>query len=94
MFNLGYLPASDRTITTTADSSLRAIRTAAELLKPGGILTVLAYVGHASGAEEAAAVEKLLRGMPSGEFDFVEVPIPAGRSAPPRLFGLERRLLR
>lgn len=94
MFNLGYLPASDRTITTTADSSVRAIRAAAELLKVGGILTVLAYVGHPGGIGEAAAVEKLLRGMPSREFDFVEVPIPGGRSAPPQLFGLERRLLR
>ena len=94
MFNLGYLPASDRSVTTTADSSLRAVRAAAELLKPGGILTVLAYVGHPGGIGEAEAVEELLRGMPSGDFDFIEVAIPGGRSAPPRLFALERRLLR
>ena len=94
MFNLGYLPAADRSIVTTTESSVRAIRAAAERLRPGGILTVLAYVGHAGGAEEAAAVENLLRAMPRADFEFREVAIPGGRSAPPRLFALVRRLLR
>ncbi len=94
MFNLGYLPASDRSIATTAESSVRAIRAAAEHLRPGGILTVLVYVGHSGGAEEAAAVGELLRGMPIGDFDLGEVAIPGGRSTPPQLFALVRRLLR
>lgn len=56
MFNLGYLPLSDKSIVTRVESSLPAIRTASNMLRPGGILTVLAYVGHDGGRAEAAAV--------------------------------------
>ena len=93
IFNLGYLPASDRTISTTMATSLRAIAASVARLAPGGILTVLAYTGHVGGREEADAIHNLLRGMSFGDFDLKEVPIPGGRSAPPRLFALVRRLL-
>jgi predicted methyltransferase len=42
MFNLGYLPGSDHAITTHPQSTLPAISAALELLREGGILTVLA----------------------------------------------------
>ena len=93
IFNLGYLPASDRTISTTTTQSLRAISASVERLAPGGILTVLAYTGHAGGREEAEAIHNFLRGMSFGDFHLDEVPIPGGRSSPPRLFALVRRLL-
>ena len=56
MFNLGYLPFGDKTITTTCENTIVAVRGAAAVLKPGGMLTVLAYVGHPGGRDEAAAV--------------------------------------
>jgi len=90
IFNLGYLPASDRSICTSASKSVRAIRSAVGHLSPGGILAVLAYTGHLGGAEEAAAVGELLASFPPDAYNFLEVIIPAGRSAPPRLFVLQR----
>lgn len=56
MFNLGYLPLSDKSIVTRVESSLPAIRTAAGMLRPCGILTILAYVGHEGGRAEADAI--------------------------------------
>jgi predicted methyltransferase len=61
MFNLGYLPGGDHSVTTRTDSTLAAIRAALELLRPGSVLTVVAYTGHPGGSEEAAAVAALLR---------------------------------
>jgi predicted methyltransferase len=67
MFNLGYLPGSDRRCITRAASTLRALGQALDWLAPGGLLTVLAYRGHAGGAEEADAVAHWLQGLePSG----------------------------
>ncbi len=63
MFNLGYRPGSDRTITTVAQSTIAAISTAQSLLSPGGVMTVIAYRGHAEGLEETAAIEDLIRGQ-------------------------------
>ncbi len=91
IFNLGYLPAGDKSITTSALSSVRAIGAAAAHLAPGGILTVLAYTGHSGGAEEAEAVGDLLAVLPGEEYDFREMLFSAGRSPPPRLFVVEHR---
>ena len=63
MFNLGYLPGSfsdshQQRLTTRAETTVTALDQAARtLLRPGGIITILAYPGHNGGAEEVAAVE-------------------------------------
>ncbi len=51
-FNLGYLPGSDKLITTQKESTLFALNIAVELLAPGGIISVIAYPGHPTGAIE------------------------------------------
>jgi ubiquinone/menaquinone biosynthesis C-methylase UbiE len=60
MFNLGYLPGENHDLTTESTSTLTALGAAAHLLKPGGVLSVICYPGHAAGAAEAVAVETWL----------------------------------
>lgn len=91
IFNLGYLPASDRTITTSTANSCRAIRAAAERLATGGILTVLAYTAHSGGHDEANAIGELLQALNPTEFAFHEERFATGRTTPPRLFVLRKR---
>lgn len=57
MFNLGYLPGQDHTLTTTAGETIRALEAATRMLAPGGILSILCYPGHPEGAREAERVE-------------------------------------
>ncbi len=57
MFNLGYLPGEAHEITTLAVETLAALEVAARIIKPGGMLSVVCYPGHAAGAEEAEAAE-------------------------------------
>jgi SAM-dependent methyltransferase len=57
VFNLGFLPQSDSHITTQPVTTCQAIEQAWQLLKPGGVLSILAYRGHAGGVEECEAVE-------------------------------------
>lgn len=56
VFNLGYLPGGDKTITTTEPNTLRALVAADALLAPGGTLSIVCYPGHPEGSLEAAAV--------------------------------------
>lgn len=42
----GYLPGSDKATTTQASSTLAAVEAACEVLRPGGLLSILCYTGH------------------------------------------------
>ena len=52
MFNLGYLPGSDKSVTTMRETTMPAIEAAIELLDHGGVLLVAVYPGHAEGEAE------------------------------------------
>jgi len=58
VYNLGYLPRGDKSITTLVDSTLTSIRAALELLLYGGTISITCYPGHPEGAlEEKALLE-------------------------------------
>jgi 16S rRNA C1402 N4-methylase RsmH len=65
MFNLGYLPGDDHHFTTQTEETLTAMAIAANLLKPGGILSVVCYPGHPEGALEAELVEVWMSSLTS-----------------------------
>ena len=82
MFNLGYLPGGDKSLITQPSTTLPAIEQALELLRPGGIVTVLCYTGHEGGAEETAAVLTHLQALPANEFEVQQFGDVAVDSAP------------
>jgi predicted methyltransferase len=88
-FNLGYLPGSDKTLRTEPESTCRAIAAALALLREGGVLSVLAYTGHAGGLAEADAVGTLLKTLPAEEFAVEQ--IHTSRPDSPRLFVVIRQ---
>lgn len=57
MFNLGYLPGSDKTVTTMRATTMPAIEAAIDLLQSGGVLLVAVYPGHAEGEAEGEMVQ-------------------------------------
>jgi tRNA A58 N-methylase Trm61 len=66
MFNLGYLPGSDKSVITTPGTTIQALDQALELLGPGGLVTIVLYPGHVGGVDEARAVLDYLEGVESG----------------------------
>lgn len=64
MFNLGYLPGSEEPVITLTETTLAALEAALALLRPGGVLTIVVYPGHAGGDAEAAAVEAWAAAVP------------------------------
>lgn len=63
-FNLGYLPGGDHSLTTRTASTVAALHQALLLLSDSGALSVIAYRGHSSGAEEAEAVDTFFSRLP------------------------------
>ncbi len=60
MFNLGYLPGSDKKITTLRDTTLAAIEAAIELMDKDAIILIAVYPGHAEGDIEGQLVGERL----------------------------------
>ena len=56
MFNLGYLPGSDKTVTTMRETTLPAIQAAIELMARDAIILVAVYPGHAEGEAEGKMI--------------------------------------
>ena len=91
MFNLGYLPGGDHAVTTRTESSLTAISTALSLVRAGGIVTVLAYPGHAGGDDEAGNVQNLIEELPAAEFEISIRRSATTSETAPLLFIIVRR---
>ncbi|WP_179105574.1 class I SAM-dependent methyltransferase [Vreelandella utahensis] len=62
MFNLGYLPGSDRTRTTGAVTTIPALEQSMEMLTSGGCLSLMVYRGHDGGDAEWNAIREWLTG--------------------------------
>ena len=63
MFNLGWLPGGDRSVTTQRSTTIPAVRDAISLLDSDAILTVAVYPGHPEGFEEGREIESFLSGL-------------------------------
>lgn len=87
MFNLGYLPGGDKSVTTCEETTVAGLQAALELLKPGGLCTILAYVGHAGGLEEFTAIERYL--CEHSDIDFRQRPADSPTS--PRLLWFTKK---
>lgn len=56
VFNLGYLPGSDKRVQTHAADTLAALEASARLIASGGLIAITAYRGHPGGMAESQAV--------------------------------------
>jgi glycine oxidase len=90
MFNLGYLPGSDRSVTTQTQSTTRSIRRAAEMLRPGGVLTIIGYRGHAGGKDETEAVQRMTAGLAGTRYSVMVTPGDEADATSPMLFLVRR----
>ena len=69
MFNLGWLPGTDKERRTRAETTLIAVNACLELLKEEGLLTVCIYPGHDEGKVELQLLTEWGENLPSGEYD-------------------------
>ena len=69
VFNLGWLPGGDKSITTLWDTTRTAVEAALALLVAGGVCTICAYPGHQAGDEERHALINWLSALRPQEFN-------------------------
>ncbi|WP_026690745.1 class I SAM-dependent methyltransferase [Alteribacter aurantiacus] len=91
VFNLGYLPGSDKSVTTTPSSTIRAVEHLFSTLAPGGVIVLVVYHGHEKGKVERDALIDFVRGIPQEEAHVLEYRFTNQRNNPPFIVAIERR---
>lgn len=91
MYNLGFLPRSDKRVVTCQESTLASLQAAGVLLAPGGILAVHAYGGHEGGGEELAAVGLWCASLPYDDWLVARYAIVNKPRNPEALFLAQKR---
>ncbi|MCH4888033.1 methyltransferase domain-containing protein [Acidaminobacter sp. JC074] len=91
IFNLGYLPKADKTITTLKETTLEAIEASLRLLKTHGILWVVVYPGHDEGAEESEALDIYLKGLNQKDYSVMKSSFINQRNNPPYIMAIEKK---
>lgn len=58
VYNLGYLPKGNKSITTMCNTTLQSLNNAMLLIAPGGLISITCYPGHDEGKIEEEALLK------------------------------------
>ncbi|MCF8009722.1 MAG: methyltransferase domain-containing protein [Clostridiales bacterium] len=76
IFNLGYLPGSDKCVKTNSETTISAVNQALSLLVPGGRLSVVVYRGHDGAEEESREVNDLILNLDPKKYWAASINFP------------------
>lgn len=90
IFNLGYLPGSDKTVVTTPKETLSSIEQLLSFLQQGGIIVLVIYHGHAGGKQEKDALMEYVASLDQKSFKVLQYSFINQRNTPPFIIAIEK----
>lgn len=72
MYNLGYLPGADHSVTTLASTTILSITEGLEILSVHGLIAITVYPGHQEGLLESMELEQFVSLLPSTQFNVLK----------------------
>ena len=91
VFNLGYLPGGDHSVTTTAAETLRGLDAALDTIRTGGIITVVMYDGHEAGKEEKKRILKWAEDLDPQRYHASYVSLINQSNDPPEILWVTKK---
>lgn len=91
IFNLGWLPGGDKSVTTHWETTKEAVTVALSLLVKGGVCTICAYPGHAAGDEERAQLMTFLAALRPQEYNVLHQRFLNAGPGSPECFVIQRQ---
>ena len=89
LFNLGYLPFSDKMVTTKPDTTVNAIANLLPILKPDGRIYITTYISHDTG-HEIKEIHDMLINLDKSLYNVIHVSIINKENCPPELYIIEK----
>ncbi|WP_455258534.1 tRNA (mnm(5)s(2)U34)-methyltransferase [Peptoniphilus asaccharolyticus] len=86
IYNLGYLPKSDKTIVTKALSTIKSIECAIEKISKDGIVVVVSYLGHEGSLEERTSLNEFLKELDQKKYKVERIEFFNQVNNPPVIF--------
>lgn len=90
MFNLGYLPGSDKSLITQTETTLAALTAACKQLISSGLITIIAYPGHQGGRQELEALQNWLIKLDNAAFQYQTLIIDKNDLSKPQLTTIKK----
>ncbi|QDP40926.1 class I SAM-dependent methyltransferase [Radiobacillus deserti] len=90
IFNLGYLPGSDKQTITQPESTVQAIQQIITRLKKHCLLVIVVYAGHPGGEEEKEAVLQFVQTLSQKEYAVLQYGFINQQNSPPFVLAIER----
>jgi ubiquinone/menaquinone biosynthesis C-methylase UbiE len=90
MFNLGYLPGSDKSLITQTETTLPALKAACRLLKSSGLITIIAYPGHQGGLHELEMIQNWIGRLDNAVFQYKTLTLDKNDLSKPQLTTLKK----
>jgi predicted methyltransferase len=90
IFNLGYLPGSDKSVITKPETTISAIQQLLEILAPGGIIVLVIYHGHAGGELERDAIMQFVQQIDQKQGRVLLYQFLNQKNNPPYIVAIEK----
>jgi len=91
IFNLGYLPRSDKKVITKGESTIAAIEKLLSYIRIGARVVIVIYHGHEGGEEEKDAVLEFVRALDQTYYAVISYQFINQRNRPPFVVAIEKR---
>ncbi|MEC1753488.1 class I SAM-dependent methyltransferase [Bacillus mojavensis] len=91
VFNLGYLPGGDKSITTNGNSTIQAIEQLLSIMKDEGLIVLVVYHGHPEGKTEKNAVLDFCRDLDQQAARVLTYGFINQQNDPPFIIAIEKK---
>ena len=91
VFNLGWLPGGDHSVTTRWETTRTAVESALNLLQPMGVLIICVYPGHPEGSVEREQLTKMLSGLSNREYNVLHERFLNATEGAPECFTIQKQ---
>lgn len=88
IYNLGYLPKSDKSITTKADSTIKSIEKGLTKISKTGMIVIVSYLGHKESFEERDKLSDYLKNLNQKKYKVEKIEFFNQLNNPPIIFKL------
>ena len=90
IFNLGYLPQGDKTITTKAETTLLTIQKMLIELSSKGFMMLVVYMGHPEGYQEHETISNFMKTLDPKQFKIIKTDLPYQDNYPPYILWITK----